>query len=131
MGAFVLVLLAAGLPLLPASPAPQHASLTVTAIGTGATDTFTDITARGKDEREFKDKWIRFMTSASAGGFLTRVKSFDPETGRFTLYDEIPAGLVKQTDVYRLGDTPDSIPIGGVYSATSSGTCAPDGTTAA
>src|SRR5688572_22215367 len=80
--------------------APQQTPTAVFTAETAAIDTFVDPATRGRDEREFEDKWIRIVTTAHPEGFLTRVKSFDPATGRFTLYDEVPAQLAQADTTY-------------------------------
>ncbi len=109
----------------------QEQSATVSTIASVATNTFTDAATKGRAESDFKDKWIRFVTPSHPDGFLTRVKSFDPVTGRFTLYDPIPAGAVKQNDVYQLASSPDSLPPLGVVRPAADVACVPAGTSAA
>ena len=108
----------------------QEQSTTVSTIASVTTDTFTDAATKGRPESDFKDKWIRFVTAAHPDGFLTRVKSFDPTTGRFTLYDQIPAGVVKQNDVYQLANSPASLPPAGLFRPAADVACAPVGTNA-
>ena len=110
MRALSAVLLSVVLATGSAPKASQDSSSTVSSIASTATNQFVDVGAIGQPEATFEGKWIRFATAANPDGFITRVKSFDPATGTFTLHDTIPQGIVKAADVYHVADAPDGFP---------------------